>query len=327
MNPLVSIIIPAYNSAKYLSEAVNSALNQTYTNIEVIVVNDGSTDDTLQVAESLKGEKLRVFSQKNKGASAARNRGLKEASGEYIQFLDADDLISAEKIEKQLELLQRHKNHLCICPTVYFFDENDHTLSKPADHWVPDLSDNPVDFLIKLYGGDIIGPEYGGMITVHAWLCPRHVLDKAGPWNEELSVDDDGEYFCRVILASSGILLVRDVFNYYRKFKEGNTLSSPNSIKKQQSAFKSIKLKAQHLLAVTNDKRAKLALSGLFWDITFSLYPNQKAMSLEAENMARAFNPGFKFKPFKGLKAKLASMFGWKTVRWLQVQRLKLKLC
>src|ERR1700761_8333481 len=104
MSPaLVSIIIPAYNSAAHLRETIQSALDQTWPEKEIIIVDDGSADHSLAIAKEFKRKDVRVFSQQNKGASAARNKGLREAKGDYIQFLDGDDLLDSLKIEKQLE--------------------------------------------------------------------------------------------------------------------------------------------------------------------------------------------------------------------------------
>ncbi|HCA58980.1 MAG TPA: hypothetical protein DEP46_13490, partial [Blastocatellia bacterium] len=102
MKPLVSAIIPNYNYARYVGEAVESALGQTYPNIEVIVVDDGSTDNSLEVLEQYR-DRIKIIAQKNSGVCVARNRGVAESEGEYIAFLDADDVWLPEKIEKQVE--------------------------------------------------------------------------------------------------------------------------------------------------------------------------------------------------------------------------------
>src|ERR1700748_3370934 len=104
--PLVSIIIPVYNAQKYLAETINSALAQTWPNKEIIIVDDGSTDNSFQIAKNFENDKVRVYYQENRGAGAARNKGLREAKGNYIQFLDADDLISNNKAEEQINLLK-----------------------------------------------------------------------------------------------------------------------------------------------------------------------------------------------------------------------------
>ena len=103
MNSLVSIIIPVYNSSAFVVEAVRSALNQTYSPIEVIVVDDGSTDNSLQLLENIKDERLHLWSQMNQGACVARNRGIAESRGEFIKFLDSDDVLYPEAIEVQME--------------------------------------------------------------------------------------------------------------------------------------------------------------------------------------------------------------------------------
>ena len=103
--PKVSIIIPTYNQAEYLKEAIESVLNQTYKNIEIIIVDDGSTDNTLEVVASF-DNKIVYIQQRNKGASSARNTGIKEASGEYVAFLDSDDMWIKNKLEKQIEFIK-----------------------------------------------------------------------------------------------------------------------------------------------------------------------------------------------------------------------------
>lgn len=102
MSPLVSIIIPVYNSSAFVVEAVRSALGQTYSSIEVIVVDDGSTDNSMLLLEDIKDSRLRVFSQINQGACVARNRGIAEARGEYVKFLDSDDILYPDAIAVQL---------------------------------------------------------------------------------------------------------------------------------------------------------------------------------------------------------------------------------
>ena len=113
-DPLVSIIIPCYNAEKYVGEAIESALAQTYPNKEVIVIDDGSTDGSLQVIKSF-GDRIRWETGPNRGGSAARNRGIELARGELIQFLDADDLLHPKKLEKQVSFHLENKADWSIC--------------------------------------------------------------------------------------------------------------------------------------------------------------------------------------------------------------------
>lgn len=105
---LISIIIPAYNSMEYLPDAIQSVLNQTFTNYKIIVVNDGSTDKTAQWVSQVSDSRIHLISQPNRGKSAARNAGIKAAQTKYIAFLDADDIWEETKLERQLNYLENH---------------------------------------------------------------------------------------------------------------------------------------------------------------------------------------------------------------------------
>jgi glycosyltransferase involved in cell wall biosynthesis len=114
----VSVVIPAFNSANYLRAAVDSALNQTVLPLEVLVINDGSSDNTQDVIKEY-GSSIRGFYQRNSGPAVARNRGIAEAKGDFIAFLDADDTWTPDKIETQINYLEYHKN-VNIVHTAYF---------------------------------------------------------------------------------------------------------------------------------------------------------------------------------------------------------------
>lgn len=105
--PLVSIVIPVYNGENYLEEAIHSALNQSYENIEIIVVNDGSTDNTENIALKYK-DKIKYFKKENGGVSSALNLGIKNMTGEYFSWLSHDDLYYEDKIERQIIELEKH---------------------------------------------------------------------------------------------------------------------------------------------------------------------------------------------------------------------------
>lgn len=107
--PLVSVVVPTYNQAPYLEEAINSARNQTYPHVEIVIVNDGSTDNSAEILKDLaaKDSRIRYFNQKNQGFAVATNKAIEESKGEYIVHLDSDDVYEPEKIQKQLEMLQK----------------------------------------------------------------------------------------------------------------------------------------------------------------------------------------------------------------------------
>ena len=124
--PKISIIIPAYNASDYLSEAIDSALNQTYSNIEIIVVNDGSKDDgaTEKIALSY-GQKIRYLSKENGGSSSALNWGISHMTGEWFSWLSHDDLYVPEKLQKQWEYMQALNVPVADLPKHVFFSASD----------------------------------------------------------------------------------------------------------------------------------------------------------------------------------------------------------
>jgi glycosyltransferase involved in cell wall biosynthesis len=122
--PLISVIIPAYNAEKTIQDTVQSVLNQTYSDIEIIVINDGSTDKTLECLSSISDARLNVFSYSNSGANPSRNRGLTHAAGDYVSFLDADDLWTPDKLDAQLNALKNHPTAAVAYSWTNFIDES-----------------------------------------------------------------------------------------------------------------------------------------------------------------------------------------------------------
>jgi glycosyltransferase involved in cell wall biosynthesis len=321
-DPLVSIIIPLYNAENYIGETLGSAKAQTWPNKEIIIIDDGSTDKSFAVAKSFECENVKVFGQTNSGASVARNKGLSIARGKYIQFLDADDLLSPNKIAAQLEKLDGNSDRLGICDTVYFPDGTNPTDFRKTTEWYSNDFDDPVDFLIKLYGGPYVGPEYGGMIQPNAWLTPRNVIDKAGFWNEGISIDDDGEFFCRVLLASTGITYSGEAINYYRKFnKSGNSLSGRKDREAMSGILKSTDLKAENVLKRIDTMQVRTVFSRLYQDNAFTFFPAYPDLVREAEKKARELAPNFRYNPFEQNNITprlLYKLIGWKSVKYLQ---------
>ena len=324
-DPLVSIIIPAYNSGKDLADCINSALAQTWQHKEIIVVDDGSDDDSLHIARGFEAQGVIALAQENAGASAARNAGLRAASGDYIQFLDADDLISPDKIAAQVNCLRGSLCEVAICRTVHFDDENDHENGSESKDWFYKDHADPVDFLTKLYAGDDTLPGYGGMVAIHSWLTPRKLIDKTGPWNESLSLDDDGEFFCRVVLASEGIKFSPEGINYYRKFGHGQTLSAQKSKKSVQSAIAAIELKFEQLKAKSPDPMVDRVFAKHYWWTGVLPYPQYKSLSTYC--IQKAEELGYSGEKYVGGRGGhvLAAILGWKNARLIATWRQSFK--
>lgn len=127
VEPLISIIMPAYNAEKYITESVDTVINQTYKNWELIIINDGSTDDTEAIARqyTLTDSRIKLINQENKKLSAARNIGIKAAVGDWVAFLDADDLWVADKLKKQIALINTKPDIGLVFSDGYIFNDGD----------------------------------------------------------------------------------------------------------------------------------------------------------------------------------------------------------
>jgi glycosyltransferase involved in cell wall biosynthesis len=111
---LVSILIPAYNSEKWIGDTIQSAINQTWTRKEIIIVDDGSLDNTLKIAREYESKNIKVLSQENRGAASARNKAYSLAQGDYIQWLDSDDLLAQNKISEQMKVVKNDRTGLIL---------------------------------------------------------------------------------------------------------------------------------------------------------------------------------------------------------------------
>ncbi|GAB2983600.1 glycosyltransferase [Mucilaginibacter puniceus] len=318
-DPLVSIIIPVYNAAKYLNATIQCAIDQTWSNKEIIIVDDGSTDNSLTIAKQYESHPaVSLFTQKNKGSGATRNKGLAEAKGEYIQFLDADDLLSANKIESQLKLLIPNPGKIAVCSTVHFFEkENPYTLTPSAyeDSFLYETND-PVEFLINLYGGN---NNRASMIQTNTWLVPADIIHKAGKWSEFYSPDDDGEFFCRVVLACNGIVYAKDCFNYYRKYHANNNLASMKTKAAIEGKYRSLLLKRQYLLNASNSITTKKAIANSAISLAIESYLINNTITSDLLQIVKD-SGGTDYVPVMGgnLIEFIKKTFGWKTAKKLQ---------
>ena len=276
MSPRVSIIIPCRNGAAWLGEAIESCLGQNWPNLQVVVVDNGSTDGSLGLAKRYEARAVTVLTCERAGASAARNVGFKHADGDLIQFLDADDMLDADKIGRQVERLNAAPSaSVAFGAWVRFARDPSEAMFAPEAVW-RDFA--PEEFLIASWLG-------GGMMPNFAWLTPRAVIERAGPWNETLSVYDDGEFFCRVVLASSGILFCADARGYYRS-AGALTLSKRRDDGALASAFTAVDLSCRQLLQRCNSAAARKACATHYQRFAYDAYPQAADLVTQAEKRA-----------------------------------------
>src|ERR1700678_4298583 len=209
MKPLVSILIPAYNAEAYISDTLRSAIAQTWENKEIIVVDDGSKDKTFAVARQFESDRVKVVTQRNQGASATRNHAFSLSQGDYVQWLDADDLMAPEKTSTQIEAAERSgsKRTLISGAWAHFMHRPYRAEFLPSPLW-EDLQ--PAEWMTRKM-------ELNIYMQTATWLVSRELAEAAGPWDTRLLGDDDGEFFDRVLLASNGTRFVKESRVYYRQ--------------------------------------------------------------------------------------------------------------
>jgi glycosyltransferase involved in cell wall biosynthesis len=248
---LVSVIIPAYNAEKYILECINSVLLQTYKNLEVIVVNDGSTDQTTNLLNKLIDKRLVILNQENRGCSHAKNTGLKRAKGAFIQYLDADDVLSEDKIEIQVKTLRNSENSIAVCKTLIIEEKINHIISE-VDTELIKKEGTGIEFFLRLMGSEGVN----GMVQPNAYLITKELAAKIGEWNEEISPspDEDGEYFARALCCADRVIFTKGV-NYYRKIEHTNSLSQNISKERILNLLKTVDLKFQHIFKIEKSQR------------------------------------------------------------------------
>jgi glycosyltransferase involved in cell wall biosynthesis len=317
MEPKVSILIPAYNAERWISEAIESALAQTWTCKEIIVVDDGSTDHTLQVAKQFQARNVRVVTQPNQGASTARNTAFASCQGDYIQWLDADDILEKDKVEQQIRALTS-----CLSPRTLlsgawasFMYRKQKARFSPSPLWT-DLT--PTEWLVRKMGQNL-------QMQTDNWLVSRELSEAAGPWDPRLWRDNDGEYFCRVIRASDGIAFVPEAKSYYRSAGFNSISYIAGSNKKLDSLFLSTKLHVTYLLSLENSARTRRACVNYLQAKAFQFYPNRYDIIGQIRQLISELD-GEYYEPILSWKYNwIMKLFGWTVARRVQVGLPRLK--
>lgn len=214
--PLVSVVIPCFNQGKYLKETVQSVLSSTYRPIEIVIVDDGSTDNSLEISRSLAASfsKVRVFEQKNSGVSVARNRGIKEAKGEIILPLDGDDLISSNYMEEAVNtLLENPGVKVVYCQAVKFNENGEKA-------W-------------KLKPFSLYQLARDNMIFASAFFWKKHAMEVGGFSEDMLMGREDWEFWIKMLKNGGDVVRLPFVGFYYRQTTSSKRKKTGTSAKKR----------------------------------------------------------------------------------------------
>jgi len=203
--PLVSVVIPAYNSVSYIGGAIQSVLDQSYSNIEILVIDDGSIDNTRDVVAPF-GERVRYMHQENRGASAARNRGIREARGSYVAFLDADDLWHPAKLSRQVDVLEQHPDFGAVHCGTSRMDETGGPLPDGSSRRKQRVNGN---VFMEFFEANL------SVILTSTVLVRRSCFDSIGMFDGSGEVVDDHDFFLRLV-ARYSVWYIEEALVRYR---------------------------------------------------------------------------------------------------------------
>jgi len=308
--PLVSILIPAFNSERWLRDAVQSAVNQTWSPKEIVIVDDGSKDATLSLARKFASPSVIVVTQQNQGAAAARNKAYSLSQGDYIQWLDADDLLAPDKISKQMELLLQEGTGRTLVSAAFGRFRHRVTGARfcPTSLWC-DLS--PVDWLTRKLVDNVF-------MQTGVWLVSRQLAEAAGPWDTRLLGDDDGEYFCRVILASDNIRFVPEAKMFYRRTGGGSLSQLGYSARKLDAHLLSMKSHVRYIQSLEDSERTREACLIFLQRWLVYFYPDRPELVKELEDLAAQLGSSLQPPRMSWKYSWIQKLFGWRIAKRVQ---------
>jgi GT2 family glycosyltransferase/peptidoglycan/xylan/chitin deacetylase (PgdA/CDA1 family) len=320
IQPLVSILIPAFNSEKWIANTLRSAIAQTWERKEIIVVNDGSTDQTAVIARQFEKDGVRVVSQRNQGASAARNTAFSLCHGEYIQWLDADDLLAPDKIARQMDVLEQLGSRRKLVSSEFgrFLHRCDRAEFIPTELW---KDQTPVEWLLRKLGQNLY-------MQTATWLVSRELTEAAGQWDTRLLSDDDGEYFCRVLRACEGVRFVPGAKVYYRApgVAFGSSLSYIGvSEPKIRAHWISMQLHIHYLLSMEDSPQVRSACLRYLQTCFIYYYPEMPDIVQEVKQLAAQLG-GQVTPPHLSWKYSWIQVFlGWRMAKRVQSSLVKIR--
>jgi len=247
--PQVSVVMPAFNAAKTISIAIQSVLDQTITNWELLIINDGSTDNTLEVIAQFNDPRISTITQVNQGVAAARNTGLRQARGRYIAFLDSDDLWLPEKLQKQLSIFAKSTDKLGLVYTKHrgFVQDTKKSFSMDVDASIGYSNDYYRLLII----------DYVPTLTV---MIRASIVSEIGYFREDFRGTEDWDYWIRVSQVYN-LARVDDELALYR--------IAPNSLSrnKDRHAIEELKVLDSHLACKSSIPTSVRHMARLFWQV------------------------------------------------------------
>jgi glycosyltransferase involved in cell wall biosynthesis/peptidoglycan/xylan/chitin deacetylase (PgdA/CDA1 family) len=314
---LVSILIPAFNAQEWIADTLRSAIAQTWERKEIIVVDDGSTDQTLAIARQFESDSVHVVSQKNQGAAVARNTALSLCHGDYIQWLDADDLLGPHKIAMQLAELDQNGSRKTLLSSEFgkFLYQWPRAQFTRTGLW-EDLS--PAEWLLRKMGENLY-------MQTATWLVSRELSEASGPWDTRMLSDDDGEYFCRVLLNSDGTRFVPGARVYYRGFRANSLAYVGRSDRKREALWLSMQLHIGYLRSLEDTPRTREACLAYLQRNLIHFFPERADIVRQAEQMAADLGGQLRPPHLAWKYSWIKAAFGWKAAKNTAIQMREIR--
>jgi glycosyltransferase involved in cell wall biosynthesis len=310
VKPLVSILVPAFNAEKWIADSLESAVRQTWQPKEIIVVDDGSTDRTAAIAQEFGPRGVTLITQKNQGAAAARNTAFAASRGDYIQWLDADDLLAPDKIARQMEAVDTCRSTRTLLSSSWgrFLYRPAQAEFHPTALWC-DLS--PAEWLTRNMGQNLY-------MQTATWLVSRALTEQAGPWDAQFLQDDDREYFCRVLLASDGVRFVPDAKVFYRITGFTSLSYVGRSPAKLDARFRSVRAHIAYLRSLEDSPRTRAACVQYLQRWFIYYYPERIEIVAQAEQLAAELGGRLLVPQLSWKYCWIQHLFGWALAKRLQ---------
>ena len=306
---LISVIIPAFNAERWIGEAIASVLDQTWRDLEVVVVDDGSNDGTVAAVRMFNDPRIVMFRQENRGQSAALNRGVAEARGEFIKFLDADDWLNPGHLAAMHAVLECGGNRVAACGWGYFVEDPLSVMVR-VEHTNRDYAD-PMEWLVDSLTRD------EGMMGGWKWLIPRAVWDRAGGWDERLGLNNDFDFSIRLLLAAAGVRYAPAAVYAYRK---GMTAALSGTLGRgaMLSAYQTTEAGCRALLAREDSGRIRRICADRWQEWLFKFYPEHPELAAGAQQQVAALGGSTRQMAGGRLQRLLLPVLGWRRVRRFQ---------
>jgi len=251
MNPKVSVVIPTYNRAEKVRPTIESVLSQTFTDLEVIVVDDGSSDGTREILGRVYGDRIRYLFQNNQGVSGARNKGITEARGEWIAFLDSDDLWEPDKLERQFEALKRFASDCgaCYTDTRLYNHPETRTFFEMADgecrhEGAMGINSDVLRVLVRPGGG-------GMVVCISSLLARTDLVRKTGGFDTNLGFYADSEFMFRLAVDTRFCYVNRPLVRFDRSPVETRHVGVSREWDKQELMLQENRLRLEKYLQLS----------------------------------------------------------------------------